>query len=199
MVEFVLEVRVLAQLIEEDSYDLLTEMAQTVDLIRTNLFDGAVELSDELKEQMERAAHLRRIAALAQSLSHPQYWSRAEFATQKADRLLDLLDVPRIFDHIARNIDSINVATDHVDELYIAYLAEQNNGRATRLSINLALVSFVLAILVLPSFWADWIQVVDEFGWNSQLDWGGFLSGLAIAGMVLAGLFVMAFKRYGKE
>ncbi len=155
MIEFVLEVRVLAQLIERDSYHLLTEIAHTVEYLRADLFEGDIRIGGELKEQMVRAAHLRRMAALAQSISHPQYWSRAEFAAQKADCLFELLDVPRIFDHIARNIDGINSAADHVDELYLADLSEKNNKRTAGLSNILAAVSLALALLALPSFWAD--------------------------------------------
>src|SRR5690606_28805298 len=99
--------------------------------------------------------HLRRMAALAQSISHPPFWSRAEYAVHKAERLFSLLDVPRILEHVERNIESINSVADHVDELYIADLSEKSNDKATVLSLGLAAVSFIVTLLALPSFWFD--------------------------------------------
>lgn len=155
MIEFILEVRVLVQLIESDSYRLLAQIANTIEGIRADMFNGDIVIEGELKEQMARAAHLRRMAALAQSISHPPFWSRAEYAVQKAERLFSLLDVPRILEHVERNIESINSVADHVDELYIADLSEKSNDKATVLSLGLAAVSFIVTLLALPSFWYD--------------------------------------------
>lgn len=201
MIEFVLEVHVLAQLIESNSYRLLGQIADTIEGIRSDMFKGDIVIEGELKEQMARAAHLRRVAALAQSISHAQYWGRAEYAVLKANRLFDLLDVPRKIRHIERNIESINSVADHVDELYVADLSEKSNDKAKELSIGLTAVSFIVALLVIPSFWADLIQVhrTLENDWVHQslaIDWvyrlyiySGTLFGLVL--VILAIIFLL--------
>ncbi|MCB0195609.1 MAG: hypothetical protein KDJ65_26905, partial [Anaerolineae bacterium] len=198
MVEFVLEVGVLAQLLESESYRLLSQIADTIERIRADMFKGDIVIEAKLKEQMARAAHLRRVAALAQSISHAQYWGRAEYAVLKADRLFELLDVPRIIRHIERNIESINSAADHVDELYLADLSEKSNDKATVLSLGLAAVSFILVLLVIPSFWADLDDVSQTlYTWLYYVYYyvGSFLGfGLSILAIIL---LIRAFHQHG--
>jgi len=77
---------------------------------------------------------------------------------------------PRCFlkvQHIERNIDSINGVADHVDELYLADLSEKSNEKTASLSNRLAAVSLILALLALPSFWADWMAVHET--WTNEL------------------------------
>ncbi len=198
MIEFVLEVGVLAQLLESDSYRLLAQIADTIEGIRADMFNGDIVIEGELKEQMAQAAHLRRMAALAQSISHARFWGRAEYATLKADRLFELLDVPRIIKHIERNIESINSVADHVDELYIADLSEKSNDRATVLSLGLAALSFILVLLVLPSFWADLRQVRETlYSWVFQLYYySGSVLGFGLAGLAII-LLLTALQQEG--
>jgi hypothetical protein len=155
MIEFIVEIRVLSQLLERASFNLLEDLAQIMGKIRSDLFSGDIHLHDGLPELIEDAAHLRRLAALCQGLSNPQLWSRAEYSIRKATYLLEQLNVPTTLTHIERNISSINSVADHVDELYTADLAEQSNDMSTLLSLGLAAASFILTLLVLPSFWAD--------------------------------------------
>lgn len=189
MIEFVMEVRVLTQLVESESYRLLAQIADTIEGIRADMFDGDIVIEGALKEQMARAAHLRRIAALAQSISHPPFWGRAEYALNKAERLFDLLDVPRILTHIERNIESINNVADHVDELYIADLSEKNNDKATMLSIGFAAVSFIVTLLALPSFWADLADIYNDWPLSITLYYVLFYIGTFLG----LGLVIMAF------
>ena len=202
MVEFVLEVRVLVQLVESDSYRLLVQIANTIEEMRAGMFNGDIEMAGGFEEQMAQAAHLRRIAALAQSISHPPFWSRAEYAVQKAERLFALLDVPRILEHIDRNIESINGVADHVDELYIADLSEKSNDKATLLSIGFAGVSFILTLLVLPSFWYDLTELYYYYDWwpaGSDTTYFVLLMAGTILGFGLVAiapmLFIMALRR----
>jgi hypothetical protein len=155
MIEFLVEIRVLSQLIESESYDLLGEIAQTVHETRSMLFTGDIKMDQRLPDQVTQAAHLRHLAALSQSLSHPQLWSRAEYSIKKATYLLEQLGVPTIQEHIQRNINSISSVVDHVDELYLADLSEKENDNSTILSLGLAAASLTLTLLMLPSFWAD--------------------------------------------
>ncbi len=186
MIEFVLEVGVLAQLVESDSYRLLTQIVDTIEGIRADMFKGDIVIEGELKEQMARVAHLRRVAALAQSISHAQFWGRAEYAVLKAERLFDLRDVPRIIKHIERNIESINSVADHIDELYIADLSEKSNDKATVLSMGLAAVSFILVLLVLPSFWGDLMDLhptfLSDWAFNLYL-YSGSILGFSLVGL----------------
>ncbi len=199
MIEFVMEVRVLTQLIESDSYRLLAQIADTIESIRADMFDGDIVIEGELKEQMARAAHLRRVAALAQSISHPPYWGRAEYALDKAERLFDLLDVPRILVHIDRNIESINSVADHVDELYIADLSEKSNDKATMLSIGFAAVSFIVTLLALPSFWSDLAAIYAKWPLSETLYYAlfytGTILGLGLVGMALALVMLALLRR----
>jgi len=155
MIEFLVEIRVLGQLIESESYNLLGEIALVIHETRSMLFSGDIKLDKRLPNLVTRAAYLRHLAALTQSLSHPQLWSRAEYAIKKAMYLSEQLGIPTILEHIERNIISISSVVDHVDELYLADLSEKENDNSTILSIGLAAASLTLTLLMLPSFWAD--------------------------------------------
>lgn len=155
MVEFCLEIRVLAQLVESASYGILGEIVNTVQKTRQQMFDGDIKLDDGLPDLVTRAAHLRRLAALAQCLSHAQLWSRAEYAIRKADFLFSQLGINQTLDHIQRNIEGINSVVEHVDEWYLADLSEKSNDRETVMSLGLAAASLTLTLLMWPSFWTD--------------------------------------------
>lgn len=193
MIEFIFEIRVLAQLLESASYDLLTELAERIHRTQSRLFIGDIIMDEKLPELATRAAFLRRQAALCQSLSHPQLWSRADFAITKAEFLFDQLGVPRILQHIERNINSIVEFVDHIDELYLADLSEKGNENSNWLSMVLAAASLTLTFLILPSFWADTEQVY-QFSPNNlyfflnAIKWIG--NGLSI---ILIGLAIWLF------
>jgi len=159
MIEFVVEIRVMAQLIESASYDVLTDLAERIHQTQSKLFTGDIIMDEKLPEISATAASLRRQAALCQSLSHPQLWSRSDFAISKADHILGQLGVPRILEHVERNINSIVEFMNHIDELYLADLSEKRNENANWMSMVLAAASLTLTILILPSFWADIGQV----------------------------------------
>lgn len=118
--------------------------------------------------------------------------------SEKAERLFSLLDVPRILEHVERNIESINSVADHVDELYIADLSEKSNDKATVLSLGLAAVSFIVTLLALPSFWYDLAEFNKDW-WRQDLWYtivfnvGTFL-GLSVVVAAIA-LSVLALRR----
>jgi hypothetical protein len=161
MIEFLIEIRVMALLLEGASYDLLGQMAEKIHQTRSKLFSGDIKIDEQLPELVASAASLRHQAALCQSISHPQLWSRGEFATGKANYLLDQFGVPNILGHIERNINSIVEFVNHIDELYLADLSEKSNENSVWLSMILAAASLTLTILILPSFWADIGQMID--------------------------------------
>ncbi len=187
MVEFVFEIRVLAQLLESDSYRLLQEMANKLEEVREDMYRGNVKVDQTLRDHAIRAAHLMRLSALVQSLSHPFFWIRAEYAARKAQFLIEELDMPRILEHIQHNIEKVSDLASHVDEIYIADLAEQNNRRATFLSVVLAAASLALVLLVLPSFFQDLTQFCASAACLSYL----YLGLLSIG--VITALFEVGF------
>lgn len=162
MIEFVIEIRVMAQLIESASYDILVEIAERIHNTQSKLFGGDIVMDEKLPELVARAASLRHQAALAQSLSHPQLWSRADFAMTKADYLFGQLGMPKILEHVERNIESIVGFVNHIDELYIADLSEKSNENSNWLSVLFAAASLTLTFLILPSFWADTRQLMES-------------------------------------
>jgi hypothetical protein len=197
MIEFVIEIHVLARLLERRSYSLVEELAETMNEIRGYLFAGDIRLHERLPNLITDAAHLRRLTALCQGLSDPHFWSRAEYATNKAGLLMEQLGLPRMLDQIERNIASINSVVDHVDEWYMADLAEQSNDMATLLSLGLAAASFILTLLILPSFWADLEQVNFLGPLKKIINYLGsaFAIILIASGAALSGLSL----RYGKQ
>jgi len=188
MIEFLIEIRVMALLLEGGSYDLLRDIAEKIHQTRFELFRGDIKIDGDLPKLVASAASLRHQSALCQSLSHPQLWSRGEFAISKANYLLEQFGVPKILEHIERNINSIVEFVNHIDELYLADLSEKSNENDTRLSMILAAVSLTLTILILPSFWADLGQIV-----KPQLPtYETFLPKLELIGDVLAILLILA-------
>jgi hypothetical protein len=187
MIEFVVEIRVMSQLIESASYDILVEIAERIHQTQSKLFVGDIIMDEHLPELVSRAAALRHQAALCQSLSHPQLWIRTDFAMTKADYLLKQLGVPTILEHVERNIDSIVEFVNHIDELYLADLSEKSNENDARLSTIIAAVSLTLTILILPSFWADIGQVT-----NTQLSkYSTILPAMEVIGDWLAGILIL--------
>jgi hypothetical protein len=192
LIEFVIEIRVMAQLIESASYDILVEIAERIHQTQSKLFGGDIIMDEKLPELVAKAASLRHQAALCQSLSHPQLWIRADFAMTKADYLLHQLGVPMILEHVERNIESIVEFVNHIDELYIADLSEKSNENDSRLSRILAAASLTLTILILPSFWADIAQVIEPQ--LSQYDgiYSSILPIMEIVGDGLAIILILA-------
>lgn len=167
MIEFVLEIRVLAQLVERSSFKLLGNFATTMQDARKELLKGDIKLdSEKFIYLVTEATNIRRLAALCQGLGNPQTWSRAEYATSKAKHLFEKMGLPQLLEQIDRNIDSVNSAVDHMDELYLADLAEDSNNFSFFLSVGLAAFSLLLTVLIIPSFWADIkqsTQIPDHF------------------------------------
>jgi len=196
MVEFGVEVRTLAQLVERASYESLEETAKTVDSARETLQAGDIELGGHLPQHVKSAGNLRRLAALSQGMSDPMVWSRSEYAITKAQHLLNQLGVPTLLTHIDRNITSLNSLVNHIDELYALDLAEKNNDLSAVMTLGLTAISFILTLIMLPSFWAD-LQQMDSTGqvltrlsnesFRNSLGWVGTCIGSAL---ILFSLFV---------
>jgi len=162
MLEFGIEIRVLAQLLERMSSDLLLDFEQETYHIRAGMLNQNVEMNSEtLRGLTDRVANLGRMLGVGQTLGTPSTWSRAEFAIEKAQSLLQQQDVPQLFKHSERNVDSLNSLLYHIDEMYLADLSEKRNNLASLTSVLLAGFSLIIIFFTIPSFWADSKQLND--------------------------------------
>lgn len=159
MIEFTIEIRTLAQLVERASYRSLEKITKALHEVRATLQSGDIELDHKLPELVNEANNVQRLAAMTQGMSDPLVWSRTEFALTKAIYLLDQLGVPLLLTHIDRNINSLNSETNHIDELYALDLAEKSNDLSVIMTLGLAAASFILTLIMLPSFWVDTQQI----------------------------------------
>jgi len=192
MIEFSIEIRTLAQLVERATYKSLEEIANTVHTARETLQAGDIELDNRLPQHVKSASNLRRLAALSQGMSDPLVWSRSEYSILKAKYLLDQLGVPTLLTHIDRNISSLNSLVDHVDELYALDLAEKNNDMSAVMTIGLTAVTFILTLIMLPSFWTDTQQIKTSNSILSELFSPSLLTLFGYAGTFL-GLALIVF------
>ncbi len=156
MLEFIIEVRVLAQLVERASARALDQFVKTSRETRIGIIEEETSFDVErLMRLSERAANLSRLVSICQALSNPQVWSRAEYAAEKARHLLDQLSVPVLLNHAERNVTHMTSLLNHVDELYIALISKRSNQLTFWLSAGVAGVSLIVILYSLPSFWAD--------------------------------------------
>ncbi|MBC7871476.1 MAG: hypothetical protein H7Y09_11610 [Chitinophagaceae bacterium] len=158
MIEFVVEIRVLAQLLEHDSTDLLQKFVTTLRLMREDMLNDQVHIDrhrGELTDLVNASANLSRLVSVAQSMSNPQVWSRAEYGADKAEYLVQAMKIDVVLGHTERNVGSLTSLVNHVDELYLAGLSEDNNRETFWMSLALAALSFSIILFSLPSFWAD--------------------------------------------
>ncbi|MBU0511643.1 MAG: hypothetical protein KJ638_08070 [Chloroflexi bacterium] len=156
MLEFIIEARVLVQLVERNSANLMQDFVKMLRQTRFTLLRGGIDIDREhLLRLSNQAANLSRLAGLGQGLSNPQLWGRAEFAVEKARYLFEQLGVPLLLQHIERNVNHINDLINHFDELYLAALSERGSKQSFWISAGLAGVSLAFILYTLPSFWAD--------------------------------------------
>jgi hypothetical protein len=156
MFEFIVEVRVLTQLIERASSELLGEFEMELTNVRRGMSRRNIRVNyGVLTDKVERVANLSRLLGLGRSLTAPSVWGRAEFAVEKARLLLERQDVPVLMQHAEKNIHSLNELVNHIDELYLADLSESNNRLSFYLSMLLAGLSLSVVVFAIVSFWAD--------------------------------------------
>lgn len=170
MLEFIIEVRVLVQLVERVSANLMQDFVNILRHTRTNLLAEGIDINrDQIHDLSNHAANLSRLSGIGQGLSNPQLWGRAEFATIKASFLFDQLGVPLLLEHIERNVSNINDLINHFDELYLASLSERGSKQSFWISACLAGVSLAFILYTLPSFWADLQTIMGESSSDNPL------------------------------
>lgn len=191
LIEFVAEIGLLAQLVENTSADILQQFVRELDRARKNILAG--ELNGPLQDNQRRltdltnqSANLSRMVGVCQGLSNPNFWSYAEYAVEKANHLMQQMQINLLVQHAERNVSNLTNLVDHVDEIYLAQLSERSNEQNSRQSIILAGLSLTIILFTMPSFWADILQLdaadsVVEFVRRTD-----FLSTLAMVGSILA-------------
>jgi hypothetical protein len=187
MIEFVVEIRVLAQLLERASEDILQEFTTTLRRMREDMLNQSLYIDRHrhtLTDLVNESANLSRLASVCQSMSNPQVWSRAEYGADKADYLLNEMRVSVLLGHTERNVNGLTALVNHIDELYLAGLSENNNRETFWLSLILAALSLSIILFSLPSFWADVDQLNPDL--ITTLISGSILPTLTVLGSVLA-------------
>lgn len=160
LIEFVAEVRVLAQLIEHSSTHLLQNCVEMLHKTRRGvILRKSPKVLQEFNQVISQTANLSRLLAIAQTLNNPASWSRTDFALSKATYLLNACHVPASLQHAAENITNLNALVEHLDELFLADSASQRERLNFLSSMAITALSLVLTILMLPSFWADLKQL----------------------------------------
>lgn len=156
MIEFALEVRVLAQLVERSSATVLQELTGILRQIRSDVISENFKLNiPQIFQLISDAANLSRLVSLCQGLSNPHIWSRAEYACKKASRLIELLGISVFMEHSQRNVNNITDLINHIDELHLAALSDRSNKQAFWITTGISALSLAIIVFSLPSFWAD--------------------------------------------
>jgi hypothetical protein len=156
MLEFAIEIRVLAQLMERSSAETMQTFVEELGKIRSEMFRQSTRMEyAAMAPLIKQIANLSRIVGICQGLSNPNVWSRAEYAVEKARHLLSQQGVPLLLEHAERNVSNLTSLLDHVDELYLAEVSERSNQQTFWLSSVLAALSLSITLFALPSFWAD--------------------------------------------
>ncbi|MEM7113750.1 MAG: hypothetical protein AAF614_15035 [Chloroflexota bacterium] len=196
MVEFVVETRVLSQLVERSSALALHDLSRTVQETRRNVIKGNLNLNaDELLRLSDEAANLSRLVGVCQSLSNAQIWCRAEYALDKAKHLFDQLNVPVLLRHAEANVNNVTNLINHVDEIHLAALSERNSKQNERINLQLGALSAIIILYALPSFWAD-LQALSQVSARTFIPAGArhatFLLGTSLAPFILimGGVFI---------
>lgn len=191
LIEFVAEISILAQLVENATADTLQQFVNELgqarqDILRGQLNGSLHERQRHLMELTNESANLSRLVGVCQGLINPNFWSRAEYAAEKASHLMNEMQVELLVEHAERNVNNLTDLVDHVDELYLAQLSESSNAQNSRQSLILAGLSLSIILFTLPSFWADINQLDEVNGVIRFLQQHDILLALSFVGSVLA-------------
>lgn len=188
LVEFVVEIRVLAQLMERASVNTLYEFEREIAMIRSNMSKHRLNINyGAVSEKVDKVASISHMLSIGQNLSTPSVWSRAEFAVEKARLLLSQQDVPLLIEHTERNVNNMNHLLDHIDELHLAQLSEKTNRWTYNLSVLLTALSLSFVIFAVVQFWASIEQLSSGTLTTVELD---LLPFIARYGSILAVILV---------
>ena len=190
LIEFVVEARVMAQLVDRQSSDVLRMFSKSLGNARSGMARGDIELDhNQFGELADRAANLSRLVGISYGLSNPHIWSRAEYAVEKAAHLINEMRMAALLEHAELNVNSLTNLVNHIDELYIADLSEKSNKQTFWLSLLIAGLSLSVTLFSLPSFWADAVALNEVF--KTEIAPEGVLSAILLLGNIFLGPFVI--------
>jgi hypothetical protein len=150
-IEYILDLRLLAQLIAVETTRYVARLAEK---IADNRIQGSQvgRLRKQITSMTRLLSHLR-------DASIPRFIAPADYAARKFDYLIEISGIQRSIEHAGSNIQEANALLQH----YESMLAQQ---QATRSSIIFSVIAAALSLLVIPSYLIDWHQ----FG-QDVLDW----------------------------
>ncbi len=167
MIEFVVEGRLMSQLAERLSTDLLDEFVESLGTARSGMAVGDIQIDHaKFARLADEAANIGRLVGMSYGMTNPHLWSRAEYAIEKANHLIEQMQIATLLNHAELNVNNLTSLVNHVDELYLADLSEKNNKQTFWLSLLIASVSFSITLFSLPSFWADTVQLSETLRTN---------------------------------
>lgn len=167
MIEFVVEGRLMSQLVERLSTDLLDEFVESLGTARSGMAVGDIQIDHaKFARLADEAANIGRLVGLSYGMTNPHLWSRAEYAIEKANHLIAQMQIGSLLNHAELNVTNLTSLVNHVDELYLADLSEKNNKQTFWLSLLIASLSFSITLFSLPSFWADTVQLSEALRTN---------------------------------
>lgn len=191
LIEFVVEISILGRLVETTSADTLQQFVQELDRARKNILHGRLNGATQDNQRRlialtNQSANLSRLVGLCQGLTNPAFWSRAEYAVEKAQHLMSAMGSKLLVGHAERNVANLTNLVDHVDEIYLAQLSERSNEQNSRQSVILAGLSLTIILFTLPSFWADLEALGGLGGLLGFIQRGDLLNMLGLLGSILA-------------
>jgi hypothetical protein len=201
LIEFLLEVRVLTQVVEATSERVLEKLTDALHRYRLEVVNHNLKMeTGRLAPLVNDAGNLSRLVGLCQRLSNPHAWTRAEYALGKANYLLEQVGVPILLEHSQRNVNNITDLINHMDELNLAVLSEQGNQQTNVITLGLSGLSLAIILYSLPSFWADTdaldqnVLTSDIVGMLPLLNYFGNVLAIVIIAIALVLLLVFIWR-----
>jgi Mg2+ and Co2+ transporter CorA len=189
MIELIVEIRVLVQVMDRVSTDLVRDFVQELNRARRGMEKGDVELDiKQLNALADSSTNLSRLIGVSQSLVTPHRWSRAEFAMIKANYLIRRMKIRDLLDNAKFNMSILTDLVNHYDDLYLADLTEKRNDSSNRSNIILGLLSFFLLIFIIPSFVTDLYSLSPDS--QNPSEWHQFVAALGAFAAFLILLYV---------
>jgi hypothetical protein len=169
MLEFIVEVRFLAQVVERESWKACQEAVDWMRKVRGGLGQRRGNVVDQRKlmESAQWVASLSLLLSDCQEWSTPRTWSRADHAAKKAEYLFEQMGVSLFLENAERNVNNKNALIDHIDDVRLTELSEYGTHQASVISTTLAAISLALVLYSLPQFW--WYMNEKLFGHEEGL------------------------------
>lgn len=164
------------QLLERET----TKLLETIPEITRKAADGHLSRSDR-REILNLASGVSRLfQTLPQQRDAlvPSSVFRASYATSKFQRLMQLLGINEIEQHIEVNVQELNAFLAHFNSIQL-----QQDDRYTNLLFSILTISFTL--LAVPSFLADLMQIRQDI----LIEPKSFSNALALPFQLLGSLF----------